>query len=56
MNKQYFVIYTIKEIGYYQEEIIPVAIVDDEDVAKDFCTKYSVRYGVKYKYEKEEVR
>jgi len=47
---KYYVIYKVKEVGFYKEEYSVIAIVTDKEIAEDFCKKYKHCY-----YNEEEV-
>ena len=42
--KKYYVIYNSKDIGWYETERTVMCVVEDEDIAKDFCNKFKVNY------------
>ena len=42
--KKYYVIYQSKDIGYYETVRSVMCVVEDEEVAKDFCKKFKVDY------------
>ena len=42
--KKYYVIYVSKDIGYYETMRSVICVVEDEDIAKDFCKKFKANY------------
>lgn len=42
--KKYYVIYKSKDVGWYQTEHIVICVVLDEEVAKDFCRRFTASY------------
>ena len=42
--KKYYVIYQSKDTGYYQTIRYVMCVVEDEEIAKDFCNKFKVNY------------
>ena len=42
--KKYYVIYVSKDTGYYETMRYVICVVEDEDVAKDFCKKFKANY------------
>ena len=42
--KKYYVIYQSKDTGWYQTEYQVMCVVEDEEIAKDFCNKFKVNY------------
>lgn len=42
--KDYYVIYKSKDVGWYKTERHIICVVENEDVAKDFCMKFGANY------------
>lgn len=42
--KKYYVIYQSKDIGYYETVRSVVCVIEDEEIAKDFCNKFKLNY------------
>ena len=42
--KKYYVIYVSKDTGYYKTMRYVICVVEDEDIAKDFCKKFKANY------------
>ena len=42
--KKYYVIYVSKDIGYYETMRSVICVVEDEEIAKDFCNKFKANY------------
>ena len=47
---KYYVIYKVKDVGFYKSEYSVIAIVTDKEIADDFCSKHKRCY-----YDEEEV-
>ena len=42
--KKYYVIYQSKDTGYYTTIRYVMCVVEDEEIAKDFCNKFKLNY------------
>ena len=43
--KKYYVIYKSKDTGWYETERHIICVIEDEEIAKDFCNKFKANYA-----------